>query len=174
MIFSRYAVSFFIILAELTVYFLTTYYFSTLSVPAFIVFMAINLIAAIIVINRDTNPEYKASWLAVIIALPFLGLVLYILFYSRRASKKHIPYFNSIYENIYKTERENKNSIVLSALKSTDTHAYGKAKAVSVKTGLRTDAQIQIIEGLQLGDTIITSGTLQLREGLPVELDVIE
>ncbi len=53
-------------------------------------------------------------------------------------------------------------------------YVNGKAKAVSVKTGLRTDAQIQIIEGLQLGDTIITSGTLQLREDLPVTLDVVE
>ena len=50
----------------------------------------------------------------------------------------------------------------------------GKAKAVSVKTGIRTDAQIQIIEGLQVGDTIITSGTLQLREDLPVKLDVVQ
>lgn len=50
----------------------------------------------------------------------------------------------------------------------------GKAHAVEVKTGLRTDAEIQIIEGLSVGDTIITSGTLQLREDLPVILDVIE
>lgn len=50
----------------------------------------------------------------------------------------------------------------------------GKAHSVTVKTGLRTDAQIHIIEGIELGDTIITSGTLQLREGLTVELDVIE
>ena len=50
----------------------------------------------------------------------------------------------------------------------------GKAKAVSVKTGLRTASQIQIIEGLELGDTIITSGTLQLREDLPVKLDNVQ
>ena len=50
----------------------------------------------------------------------------------------------------------------------------GKAHSVTVKTGLRPDAQIHIIEGIELGDTIITSGTLQLREGLAVELDVIE
>lgn len=50
----------------------------------------------------------------------------------------------------------------------------GKAHAVEVKTGLRTDAEIQIIEGLRTGDTLITSGTLQLREGLPVKLDAIE
>ena len=33
---------------------------------------------------------------------------------------------------------------------------------------------IQIINGLSVGDTLITSGTLQLREGLPVTLDNID
>lgn len=50
----------------------------------------------------------------------------------------------------------------------------GKAQSVEVKTGLRTDSQIQIVEGLQVGDTLITSGTLQLRGDLPVRLDHIE
>jgi membrane fusion protein (multidrug efflux system) len=50
----------------------------------------------------------------------------------------------------------------------------GKAQSVAVKTGLRTDALIHIVEGLSVGDTIITSGTLQLREDLPVKLDIIE
>jgi membrane fusion protein (multidrug efflux system) len=50
----------------------------------------------------------------------------------------------------------------------------GKAHAVAVKTGLRTDALIHIVEGLSVGDTIITSGTLQLREDLPVKLDIVE
>lgn len=50
----------------------------------------------------------------------------------------------------------------------------GKAQAVEVKTGLRTESSIQIIEGLNVGDTLITSGTLQLRTDLPVKLDVIE
>lgn len=50
----------------------------------------------------------------------------------------------------------------------------GKAQSVAVKTGLRTDALIHIEEGLKLGDTIITSGTLQLREGLPVKLNEVK
>ena len=50
----------------------------------------------------------------------------------------------------------------------------GKAHAVEVTTGLRTESQIQIINGLQVGDTLLTSGTLQLREGLPVQLDRID
>lgn len=50
----------------------------------------------------------------------------------------------------------------------------GRAHAVEVTTGLRTDAELQILKGLSVGDTLITSGTLQLREGLPVKLDVVE
>ena len=43
-----------------------------------------------------------------------------------------------------------------------------------MKTGLRTESSIQIIEGLNVGDTLITSGTLQLRTDLPVKLAVVE
>jgi membrane fusion protein (multidrug efflux system) len=50
----------------------------------------------------------------------------------------------------------------------------GKAEPVEVTTGIRTDAKVQIVKGLQAGDTLITSGTLQLRMGLPVTLDNID
>ncbi|HJZ38908.1 MAG TPA: efflux RND transporter periplasmic adaptor subunit [Bacteroidales bacterium] len=49
----------------------------------------------------------------------------------------------------------------------------GKASSVKVTTGLRTEALIQIREGLGFGDTLLTSGVLQLREGLPVMLDTL-
>ncbi len=50
----------------------------------------------------------------------------------------------------------------------------GKAQPVEIKTGLRTDAVVQVLSGLQVGDTLITSGTLQLRTDLPVVLDHVE
>ena len=50
----------------------------------------------------------------------------------------------------------------------------GLAQPVEITTGLRTDAEVQVVRGLQVGDTIITSGTLQLRTGLPVKLDNID
>ena len=50
----------------------------------------------------------------------------------------------------------------------------GKAEPVEVVAGLRTASEVQIIRGLQVGDTILTSGTLQLRMGLPVTLDNID
>lgn len=50
----------------------------------------------------------------------------------------------------------------------------GKAEPVNVTTGLRTDAEVQIITGLQSGDTILTSGTLQLRKGSAVKIEHFE
>lgn len=47
----------------------------------------------------------------------------------------------------------------------------GRAMPVKVTTGLRTESTIQITNGLQFGDTLITTGILQLRQGLPVVLD---
>lgn len=49
----------------------------------------------------------------------------------------------------------------------------GKASSVKVETGLRTESLIQIVKGLDFGDTLITSGILQLRHNLPVVLDTL-
>jgi len=49
----------------------------------------------------------------------------------------------------------------------------GKAKQVKVVMGLRTESHVQIKEGLQFGDTLLTSAILQLRESLPVKLDTL-
>lgn len=50
----------------------------------------------------------------------------------------------------------------------------GKAMPVEITAGIRTAGEVQVLSGLAVGDTIITSGTLQLRMGLPVTLDVVE
>jgi membrane fusion protein (multidrug efflux system) len=52
-------------------------------------------------------------------------------------------------------------------------YSNGKAKSVKVNTGLRTASQIQITDGLKFGDTLITSGIMQLRQNLPVVLDTV-
>ncbi len=48
----------------------------------------------------------------------------------------------------------------------------GKAQPVSVQIGIRNESEIQITSGLTPGDTLITSGILQLRKGLPVKLNM--
>jgi membrane fusion protein (multidrug efflux system) len=44
----------------------------------------------------------------------------------------------------------------------------GMAKAVYVETGIRTEREVQITNGLNVSDTLITTGLLQLKEGMKV------
>jgi len=45
----------------------------------------------------------------------------------------------------------------------------GKARIVPVKTGIRTDSDIQITSGIAENDTLIVTGLLQLTDGMPVK-----
>lgn len=44
----------------------------------------------------------------------------------------------------------------------------GRAKFVVVQTGIRTEKDIQILSGISAGDTILISGMLQAKPGMPV------
>ena len=46
----------------------------------------------------------------------------------------------------------------------------GKAKQIKVETGSRTESSIRIISGLKAGDTILTSGVMSLKDGVPVKV----
>ena len=48
----------------------------------------------------------------------------------------------------------------------------GNAQPVEIAKGLRTDAMVQVLRGLVPGDTVITSGTMQLRSGQKVVVSV--
>jgi membrane fusion protein, multidrug efflux system len=49
----------------------------------------------------------------------------------------------------------------------------GKAQEVKVSLGLRTASHVQIHSGLNFGDTLLTTAILQLRHGMPVQLDTL-
>ena len=49
----------------------------------------------------------------------------------------------------------------------------GRAKVAAVDVGLRTESLIQVTKGLEFGDTLVTTGILQLRHDLPVVLDTV-
>lgn len=46
----------------------------------------------------------------------------------------------------------------------------GKAKEIMVTAGDRTESKLEILSGLQPGDTVITSGILQLRQGMGIQI----
>ncbi len=49
----------------------------------------------------------------------------------------------------------------------------GKVEPVVVDLGIRADARVEVIRGIEVGDTIVTTGLLQMRPGLPVKLESI-
>ena len=46
----------------------------------------------------------------------------------------------------------------------------GKAKQVVLTKGLRTENSVQILSGLSVGDTLLTTGVMQLRDGMTIKL----
>ena len=50
----------------------------------------------------------------------------------------------------------------------------GIAKMVTVKTGIRQTSSIEITEGLEAGDTIVTSGVLFIRNGMKISFSNIK
>ena len=50
----------------------------------------------------------------------------------------------------------------------------GKAISLPVETGIRTDQNVQLTSGVSEGDTVITSGMLQLKPGMPVQISEFE
>lgn len=50
----------------------------------------------------------------------------------------------------------------------------GKAEGIQIKTGIRTDHTVEILEGLNPGDTVITTGLMSLAEGAALDVELIE
>lgn len=47
--------------------------------------------------------------------------------------------------------------------------ADGNAEQRMIKIGTRTDTQVQVISGLKEGDLVLTTGVMQVRQGMPVK-----
>ena len=78
--------------------------------------------------------------------------------------------------------REIKNAIVIPSISSIAemgrdivfVYKNGKARQVEIKKGIRTASSLQVLEGLNQGDTLLVSGVMQLRDDLPVTLENVE
>jgi len=49
----------------------------------------------------------------------------------------------------------------------------GKAVRTEVELGTRTDKQVEILQGISVGDTILTTGLLQVKDNYPVKLNKV-
>jgi membrane fusion protein (multidrug efflux system) len=48
-----------------------------------------------------------------------------------------------------------------------------KAREMRVETGIRTSSELEILSGLKTGDTLVTTGILQLRDGLDITVSKV-
>ena len=45
-----------------------------------------------------------------------------------------------------------------------------KVKFIDVEIGMRTASEVQVLSGLKAGDTVLTTGLLQAKPGMPVKI----
>lgn len=53
-------------------------------------------------------------------------------------------------------------------------YQQGSVAEQRVQTGIRTEQKVQVTEGLQPGDTVLTTGLLQVRTGMAVEMNELQ
>ena len=134
-IFSRYFFSAAIILAEFFLLFYILFFAYEYSAAALIVRGAVDVVAIISLINRDSNPEYKVSWLAVLMLVSPFGVVLYLMFYSRRVSSKKARLMREIQNSLNGFSKDGEElsaecDTELFALREVDSLAAGKAFSI--------------------------------------------
>ena len=86
--------------------------------------------------------------------------------------------FPGAFVNVEVKLKENENAIlvptvaVVPELKGQSVYLYkgGTVIPQSVELGLREEKRVQIVSGLEEGDTVVTSGILQIRPGSNVNI----
>ena len=53
------------------------------------------------------------------------------------------------------------------------TYKNGQVNQEIVNIGIRTEKDVQITQGINPGDTVITTGILQIRQGMPVDISIV-
>lgn len=96
-----------------------------LHIPYFYLALAATQVFCLLrIINSEENPDYKIPWLLVVLIIPVAGFMIYLMFYDRQLSPKHIKRLKKIYEQyMHKREEE-----PLKCLEQEDKQAYLQAK----------------------------------------------
>lgn len=106
-IFSRYFVSAMMILFSVLFICFLLFVAYNYSVYVYLFMILLNLLTVISLINKETNPEFKLPWMVIVIVIPIFGAAIYVMFYSRRLTRKETKLMKRI-QNEY--ERASKNS----------------------------------------------------------------
>ncbi len=124
---SNITVSFLFIVMELFLLGLFIYYASSYYYIVYISSVVVNALVIVNLMNREANPEFKISWLVVVIFLPFFGTILYLIFYKRRLTNKEKVLWGRIESELSANDRGLEALSELGA-----TYPHGAAEALSI------------------------------------------
>jgi len=85
---SRLGLAVIFVLLELSLVLTVLFKLSSYSVYFLVFLIAVNVVSLIAVVNTDENPEYKLTWMGVIVLVPFLGTLMFLLYRRPSMSRK--------------------------------------------------------------------------------------
>ena len=126
-LFSRLGITAVLVLFELALVLTIMLRLSAYSVYFFILLILNHVASLIAVVNGEGNPEYKLTWMGVIVLIPFLGTALYAMFGKSKMSKREIRRLVGVRA---KMKECTSPSDALDSLGKEDRLASGKAMAI--------------------------------------------
>lgn len=89
--------------------------FNLFALSVYVIFQVISAITAIRIIYSQSNPSYKIAWIIMILAIPFLGLIMYLMWgrgrFPRRM-KKHLTHLLTMTIPMYKQDTEAREKLL--------------------------------------------------------------
>lgn len=112
-------------------------------------------------INKNTNPEYKVPWVFIILALPYFGPLIYLLFYQRRMSRREARHLGGIMDTL---RGEGLGDEDLRMLAEENRLAAGKAYAITNDYPIAGVYRGTSSEFFSTGEKLFSSMLRDLRE----------
>ena len=128
LLFSRYMISALIILLDIAALAYLIVSFSAYSVVFLVEVLTVNLMVLIAIMNADYNPEYRVSWIAVVLMFPVVGALLYVLFHRHGMREKDRQRATESMEKMLELDT---HDVPLDSLSEIDELAAGKATAIT-------------------------------------------
>ena len=126
-LFSRYTLCILLIFIELSGLIVLALFLNAYSIYFVIISAICDLLILIAIINSDMNPEYRMTWMGVVLLMPIVGSIIYIIFYRHRMSKSEARLAEEIVNELDELSDEPR---ALAALALESQLACGKAMAV--------------------------------------------
>ncbi len=100
---------------------------SVVSYVFFILALIVDVVTVLVIVNQDANPDYKVSWIVVVMLMPLLGALLYAIFYRRSLSKREVRLIENIYDEMGRYKGDDSTLV---AMGEENPVAAGKARAI--------------------------------------------